>query len=382
MKRIGIVGGGQLARMLALAGRPLGLEFSAIDPAPDACAGAVARLIVAEYGDASALARLAVECDVVTYEFENLSANALDGLSAAVPVRPGTRSLLTSQDRLVEKSLFGSIGLPTAPHRPVDNPADLDKALRTLGCPAILKTRRLGYDGKGQALIRAPEDARKAWDAVAGDRSNSELILEGFVRFKSEVSQISCRGADGSLVHYPLAENVHAGGILRRSIPLSPTVAAPWAAPARAAMERLMLELGHVGILCIEFFVTADGLVANEMAPRVHNSGHWSLDGGGVSQFENHVRAVAGLPLGNPEPSRPVLMVNLIGSMPDPIKVLSLPFVRLHDYAKEPRSGRKVGHLNILPPPGADPRACLAAVAPLVSEETRAAMLGPIPGEA
>lgn len=377
MKRVGIVGGGQLARMLALAGRPLGLDFTALDPGSDACAAAVARLVVAPYDDTAALAHLASLSDVVTYEFENLPAGALEGLAAAVPVRPPTRSLLTSQDRLVEKTLFGSLGMATAPHRAVNTVEDLNGALAALGCPAILKTRRLGYDGKGQALIRQASDASMAWNAVTGGANRAELILEGFVRFRAEVSQVSCRGADGVMVHYPLTENVHSGGILRRSIPLTEKQAAPFTSLARAAMERLMQELGHVGVLCLEFFVTDAGLVANEMAPRVHNSGHWSIDGGGVSQFENHVRAVAGLPLGDPNPCRPVAMVNLIGEMPDPVSILSLPFVRLHDYAKDVRPGRKVGHLNLVPAQGRGMRACLEAVAPLVGEETRAVMLTP-----
>lgn len=377
MKRVGIVGGGQLARMLALSGRSLGLDFTVLDPGSDACASAAARLIVASYDDPAALGRLASQSDVVTYEFENLSAGALDGLAAAVPVRPPTRSLLTSQDRLVEKTLFASLDMATAPHRAVNSPEELDGALGILGCPAILKTRRLGYDGKGQSLIRLPADAGVAWNSVAGTSANADLILEGFVRFRAEVSQVSCRGADGMIVHYPLTENVHAGGILRRSIPLTEKVSAPWVTQARVAMERLMTELGHVGVLCLEFFVTADGLVANEMAPRVHNSGHWSIDGGGVSQFENHVRAVAGLPLGDPNPCRPVAMVNLIGAMPEIRKTLSFPFVRLHDYAKESRAGRKVGHMNLLPGPGTGIRSCLEAVAPLVGEETRAAILTP-----
>ncbi len=382
MKRVGIVGGGQLARMLALAGRPLGLEFTALDPGSDACASAAARLVVAPYDDTAALAHLASLSDVVTYEFENLSAAALDGLAAAVPVRPPTRSLLTSQDRLVEKTLFGSLGMATAPHRAVNTAEELNGALAVLGCPAILKTRRLGYDGKGQAMIRQASEVRQAWNAVTGGALGAELILEGFVRFKAEVSQVSCRGADGAIVHYPLTENVHSGGILRRSIPLAEKTASCWAPLARAAMERLMIELGHVGVLCLEFFVTEDGIVANEMAPRVHNSGHWTIDGGGVSQFENHVRAVAGLPLGDPNPCRAVAMVNLIGEIPDPAKVLSLPFVRLHDYAKEARAGRKVGHLNLVPAQGSSMRACLEAVAPLVGVETRAAILTPSVSEA
>lgn len=382
MKRVGIVGGGQLARMLALAGHPLGLDFVILDPGADACASAVASHITAPYDDGDALARLASRSDVVTYEFENLSPGALDNLAAQVPVLPPTRSLLVSQDRLAEKALFGSLGMATASHLAVNTPLELDKALAALGTPAILKTRRLGYDGKGQAVIRQGADARMAWEAVAGTSPRAELILEGLVRFLAEVSLVSCRGADGTIVHYPLTENIHAGGILRRSVPLPDKVAMAWKPQAHAAMERLMVELGHVGVLCIEFFVTEKGLVANEMAPRVHNSGHWSLDGGGVSQFENHIRAVAGLPLGNPKPRWPVAMVNLIGEMPAPGKVLSQAHVRLHDYGKEPRAGRKVGHLNLLPDSPTGIRVCLEAVAPLLGEETRAAILLPSLAEA
>jgi len=377
MKRIGIVGGGQLARMLALAGRPLGLDFLALDPAANAPAACVVRPIVAAFDDPAALTRLAEGSDVVTYEFENLSAQALAGLARIVTVRPGTRSLMISQDRINEKQMFASLGLPTAPYRAVGTLAKLRSSLSELGCPAILKTRRLGYDGKGQSLIRHEIDAVSAWRAVAGDVDRAELILEGFVPFQYEVSQISCRGIDGAIVHYPLSENVHAAGILRRSIPLAENMAYSLAVQARQAMERLLVELDHVGVLCIEFFVVGNGLIVNEMAPRVHNSGHWSIDGGGVSQFENHVRAVVGLPLGNPGPVRQVAMINLIGSMPVLSDVLKIPGIRVHDYDKEPRPGRKVGHLNLLADSPAGLRSRIEAIAAHLPHDSRAAVLLP-----
>ena len=377
MKRIGIVGGGQLARMLALAGRPLGLDFLALDPAVNAPAACVARPIVAAFDDPVALAKLAEASDVVTYEFENLSAQALEGLARIVTVRPGTHSLMISQDRINEKQMFASLGLPTAPYRAVETLADLKISISVLGCPAILKTRRFGYDGKGQSLIRQEIDADSAWSAVAGCAAKAELILEGFVPFQYEVSQISCRGIDGAIVHYPLSENVHAAGILRRSIPLAEGLNTSLVVQARQAMERLLVELDHVGVLCIEFFVVGTDLIVNEMAPRVHNSGHWSIDGGGVSQFENHVRAVVGLPLGNPATVRPVAMINLIGAMPPLSELLQIPGVRVHDYDKEPRPDRKVGHLNLLADSPSGLRASIEAVADYLPTDSRDAVLRP-----
>lgn len=375
MKRIGIVGGGQLARMLALAGRPLGFDFAVLDPLMDASAACVARPVVAACDDPDGLERLAAASDVVTYEFENLSAEALESLSRSVSVRPGIRSLLISQDRVSEKQLFACLGLPTASYRAVNTLAEFKSALTALGCPAILKTRRLGYDGKGQALVRNHSEVSAAWNAVAGGGDLAGLILEGFVPFRGEVSQISCRGTDGTIVHYPLSENVHAGGILRRSVPLTEKQSLPWVVEARQAIEKVLVELDHVGILCMEFFVVEAGLVANEMAPRVHNSGHWSIDGGGVSQFENHVRAVTGLPLGDPAPVRPVAMINLIGAMPALNDLLKMSYVKVHDYDKEPRPGRKVGHLNLLPESRAAMRECIGMVAPLLDEDSRVAIL-------
>ena len=351
---IGIVGGGQLARMLALAGYPLGLRFIVLDPAPDACAGSVAPHIEAAYDDRKALIELAERADVVTFDFENVPAESARLLSEQVPIFPPPRALEVAQDRLTEKALFAGLGIETAPHAAVDGLDDLKRAVDSIGLPAVLKTRRFGYDGKGQSVLRTSEDLEPACEQLGG----RGLILEGFIDFSGEVSMLAARSSRGETAFYPLTCNRHEGGILRLSHPLGSNLGDPGpiapagsleglAAQAEAAAEKVLAELDYVGILAIEFFVADGRLIANEMAPRVHNSGHWTQDGAVTCQFENHLRAGLGWPLGDASALGPNAMVNLIGAVPDASHLLRVPDAHLHAYDKAPRAGRKVGHVNL-----------------------------------
>ena len=338
--RIGIIGAGQLGRMMALSGIPLGLEFSMYDRHADAPGAAVAPIVTGRFDDLGKLARFAKGVDAVTFDWENVPAASVRAIARHVPVWPPPRALAVSQDRWLEKQLFRRLGIPVAPTVPVDSREQLTIAIAALGLPGILKTRRLGYDGKGQALLRRPADADRAWRALGGQ----PLVYEQFVPFTRELSLIGARDRRGRVVFYPLAENRHDNGILAET-------RAPYrnAALQRAAERhhrRLMQVLGYVGVLCVEYFVLRGRLVANEMAPRVHNSGHWTIEGAETSQFENHVRAVAGLPLGPTHPRGHAVMFNLIGRMPERRRVLVLPGVHLHAYGKAPRPGRKLGHLT------------------------------------
>lgn len=342
--RLGIVGGGQLGRMLALAAAPLGIRSAFVDPSPEAGAQIAADQIQADYENIDALIELAERSDVVTFEFENVSAPALEAIAGHTTVAPSPRSLEVSQDRLHEKQLFESLGLPVAPYRPVESLDELETALEAIGTPAILKTRRLGYDGKGQMRITDPGEADHAWKSVESERS----VLEAHVNFSRELSVVVVRSADGSHIAYPLTENVHRNGILHTS--RAPVVSGDDPLQ-QLAVERAMAianELGHVGALALELFDVDGELVLNEIAPRVHNSGHWTMDGCGTSQFENHVRAVVGLPLGDIGPIAETTMVNLVGGLPDSAQVLAIPGAHLHLYDKEPRAGRKVGHVNVI----------------------------------
>jgi 5-(carboxyamino)imidazole ribonucleotide synthase len=315
---VGVIGGGQLGRMLALAGIPLGLSFRFLDPAPDAPAGEVGELLVGGYDDRELLDRLAGGAAVVTYEFENVPVEAARRVGAV----PNARALEASQDRLVEKQLFRRLGIPTAP---------IDDEVSSF--PALQKARRLGYDGKGQRLV----ETRPA--AGPGD------LLEALVPFDRELSLLAVRGAGGETAFYPLVENVHAHGILRTS--RAPARDAPQA-QAEEYATRLLDELGYVGVLALELFDVGGDLVANELAPRVHNTGHWTIEGAATSQFENHLRAVLGLPLGSTASRGDVLMVNLVGELPDASALLAEPNLHLHLYGKEPRPGRKLGHVTLL----------------------------------
>jgi len=338
---IGVLGGGQLGRMLALAGYPLGHGFVFLDPAPEALCG-LGSHVVAAADDARALDELAGRVDLVTYEFENVPVSAVRALAARIPVYPSAEALAMSQDRLLEKTLFTRLGIPTAPFAAVDTLDALERALDQIGLPAVLKTRRLGYDGKGQALIRERRDAAGGWTALAG----VPCIVEGFVRFGRELSCLGVRDRDGMMAFYPLVENRHEGGILRRSLAPAPGSAALHG-EAAALVRRIAEHLDYVGVLALELFEAEGRLTANEMAPRVHNSGHWTIEGAETSQFENHVRAITGAPIGSTTPVGVSAMVNLIGSWPRPSGILALPGTHLHLYGKAPRAGRKVGHVTL-----------------------------------
>jgi 5-(carboxyamino)imidazole ribonucleotide synthase len=340
---LGVLGGGQLGWMLGRAADPLGLRCRFLDPSPEAPARRIGELVIGGYDDPSALDRFAEGLALVTYEFENVPVAAARRLAPRVPVLPPARALEVAQDRLAEKAFFASIGVPVAAWRVVDDRAGLGRALAELGCPAVLKTRRLGYDGKGQAVLAAPSDADAAWARLGG----VPLLLEAFVPFDRELSILGVRGRGGETAFYPLVENRHAAGILRRSAAPAPGATPALQAVAEAHARRVLDSLGYVGVLAIELFQVGDRLLANEMAPRVHNSGHWTIEGAETSQFENHLRAVAGLPLGSPAARGVSVMLNLIGRVPSPDAVLAVPGAHLHLYGKPPRPGRKLGHVTL-----------------------------------
>jgi 5-(carboxyamino)imidazole ribonucleotide synthase len=338
--RLGILGGGQLGRMMALAGYPMGVRCRLLDPTDPTSSAEVAEVLADRYDDTGALDRFVAGLDAVTYEFENVDAVALEHLAERVPARPPRRALEVSQDRLTEKSFFRDHDIDTAPFAAAYTLDELEAAARDVGLPAVVKTRRFGYDGKGQAVIRSPDDLAAAWDDVGG----VPLLLEGFVDFDRELSILSVRAPDGDTAFYPLVENIHEDGILRVSYAPAPALTAALQERAEVYATRVLEELDYVGVLAIELFQVGNRLLANEMAPRVHNSGHWSIEGAETSQFENHVRAVLGLPLGRTTMRGHAAMVNFIGAIPDVADVLRLPDVHIHLYNKEPRPGRKVGH--------------------------------------
>jgi 5-(carboxyamino)imidazole ribonucleotide synthase len=341
--KIGIIGGGQLGRMLALAGYPLNLQSRVLDPTPDSPAGQVTELVIGDYADQHALDELINGIDLITYEFENVPVDSARYLSAKVPIHPAPQALEVSQDRLSEKTLFQSLGIPTPTFACVDSVSDLTAAIDRVGLPAVLKTRRLGYDGKGQFVIRTHSEIETAWSTLG----SQPLILEGFVNFDRELSILAVRGRGGTTAFYPLVENHHREGILRLSIPqFSNSPILNLQALAESIATRLLDSLNYVGLLALELFQVGDQLLANEMAPRVHNSGHWTIEGAATSQFENHLRAIAGLPLGSTELRGHSAMLNLIGTTPDPKDVLAIPGAHLHLYGKSPRPGRKLGHIT------------------------------------
>ena len=346
MTTIGILGGGQLARMLALSGAPLGLRFLVMDTADDACAGQFAPMVVGDYRDVAALAEFASKVDVATFDFENVPSEAAHWLAKRVPVFPAPSALATAQDRLAEKALFGELGIPVPDFAAVDTRAGLADAIATVGAPCILKTRRLGYDGKGQFRIRTPADADAAWDALGAQAATVGLILEAFVAFERELSVIAVRGRDGEFRTWPLTENWHVDGVLSAS--LAPAQAdAALLATAYGYARKLGEALDYVGVFALELFCRDGQLLANELAPRVHNSGHWTIEGAETSQFENHLRAVLGLPLGDTRMLGHVCMLNWIGELPDAKPVLAEAGGHWHDYGKSPRAGRKVGHATV-----------------------------------
>jgi 5-(carboxyamino)imidazole ribonucleotide synthase len=341
---IGILGGGQLGRMLSVAAARLGFRTHIFEPAASPPAADVAHTVTtASYDDAAALAAFAASVDVITYEFENIPTAALDLLEATRPIRPNRRALATSQERIAEKDFLTSIGLTTAPYAAVTTAADLEAAIAKMGLPAILKTTRLGYDGKGQARIKVHADAGTALAGMQG----ADCVLESFIPFTHEVSVIAARALDGSVACYDPGENVHRDGILH-----STTVPARLTPGQRSdailAAARILNALDYVGVMGVELFVTPEGLIVNEIAPRVHNSGHWTQNGCAVDQFEQHIRAIAGWPLGDGARHSDVVMENLIGD-----DIARVPLIArernaaLHLYGKaEARPGRKMGHVN------------------------------------
>jgi len=348
-----VLGGGQLARMLALAGAPLGLRTRVLDPSPDAVAGHVAELITAPYGDEAALKRLAEGADVCTFEFENVPVAATEWLTEHANVRPHPRALAVGQDRLEEKTLFQRLGIGVADFRPASTREELHQAVQAVGAPCIVKTRRLGYDGRGQVRLQPGDGLTAAIDAAWNELSegyDQGLIVEGMVPFDRELSVLAVRSTTGEVVCYPLVENEHAGGILRRSRAPAPNLSDDVQANANDFAATLLGELDYVGVLAVELFDVGGKLLANEMAPRVHNSGHWTIEGSDCSQFENHMRAVHGMPLGSTAMRQGghATMINLIGEMPASTHVLSLPGVHLHDYGKSPRANRKLGHATVV----------------------------------
>ena len=356
-----VLGGGQLGRMLGLAGIPLGCTFTFLDPTAGAPAAAVGDLVVGGLDDTGAAERAATGAAVVTYEWEGVPAGTARALAAHLPVHPAPSVLELSQDRVEEKTALRELGVATAPFRAVDDRAGLDEAVTAVGLPAVLKTRRGGYDGKGQAVLRDEGDVDAAWAELGG----VPLILEGFVPFARELSVLAVRGRDGETRCWPVAENLHRDGILRISRAPAPGWDATLQARAEACVRPLLERHDYVGVACVELFDTGTELLANEIAPRVHNSGHWTIEGAETSQFANHVRAVVGLPLGSTAARGPAAMVNCIGTMPDAAAVLAIDGAHLHDYGKSPRPGRKLGHVTVTAPDADTLEARLARVVPL-----------------
>lgn len=343
---VGILGGGQLARMMVLAGAPLGLRFELYDPAADACSGPLAPLTVGAFDDRQALADFAAKVDVVTFDFENVPADSAQFLADRVPVYPPPAALAVAQDRLSEKTLFQQLGIPLPAFADIRSRDELAAKAAEFGLPCILKTRRLGYDGKGQFRLRSEADIDAAWDALGAQVERTGLILEGFVAFQREVSVVAVRGRDGSFEAWPVTGNWHVDGVLSASV--APAVLS--AAEHEAAIgyaRRVAEHLQYVGVFALELFCRDGELLANEMAPRVHNSGHWTIEGSETSQFENHLRAVLGLPLGSTRMLGHACMLNWLGRMPDPLPVLAQASGHWHDYGKESREGRKVGHATL-----------------------------------
>jgi 5-(carboxyamino)imidazole ribonucleotide synthase len=331
-----------LGRMLALAGYPMGVRCLFLDRSADTPGAQVAPTLVGDLEDAARLAELATRCDVVTFDWENISGGALQPLEKITQVRPPRAALEVSQDRLAEKALFSKLKIPVAAHAAIDSKAQLVEATQNIGLPGVLKTRRLGYDGKGQFVLREAAHIDSAWDTIGG----AGLIYEKFQAFSREVSLVGARSAAGHMVFYPLSANTHGGGILRYSV--APFASAQLERSARRYLKRVMVALEYIGVLTIEFFVVNGRLIANEMAPRVHNSGHWTIEGCVTSQFGNHLRAICDMPLGSTRALGHTAMINFLGKMPDRERLLAIEGLAFHDYGKEPRPGRKLGHCTIL----------------------------------
>jgi 5-(carboxyamino)imidazole ribonucleotide synthase len=340
---IGILGGGQLGYMLALGGYPLGLRFRFLDPSPEAPVGRIANRVTAEYTDVQALQRFAQGLEVATYEFENVPVEAVKLLAERTVVYPPVNALEEAQDRLREKTLFRKLGIPTTDFATFEGHENFGKALKQIGLPAILKTRRMGYDGKGQWVLRTGEDVEKARKELP----EVPLILEKFVAFKRELSMLGVRNRVGETAFYPVVENHHRSGILRLALAPAPNLTGELQRTAEGYTRKVLEALEYVGVLCIEFFDVDGRLLANEMAPRVHNSVHWTIEGALTSQFENHLRAILGMPLGATAAIEHSAMINLIGEAPESATVLAVTDAHLHLYGKEARPGRKIGHVTV-----------------------------------
>jgi 5-(carboxyamino)imidazole ribonucleotide synthase len=369
---LGILGGGQLARMLALAAAPLGVNTLVVDSAADACAGQVAPLVVADWADYAALEAFAARVDVVTFDFENVPAATAHWLAERVAVFPAPQALAVAQDRLAEKTLFRECGLSTPDFRTVDTREELEQALAAIGVPAILKTRRLGYDGKGQFRLMQLADAEAAWAALGAQACRHGLILEAFVPFERELSVIAVRGRDGEFHTWPLTRNWHVDGVLAMSLAPAPDIG-QLQQRATALARTLAERLDYIGVFALELFVKDGELLGNEMAPRVHNSGHWTIEGAHTSQFENHVRAVLGLPLGETGARGLSAMFNWIGGLPAAAPVLRAVDAHWHDYGKQSRPGRKVGHATICAPDAGQLAARLGGIAAALGRAAQAA---------
>jgi len=344
MKRIGVLGAGQLGRMLALAGYPLELDFHFYDTTGNPSVGLGKISVDAESDINNPLLDAFIDdVDVVTYEFEHLPLALTKYIESKVTLFPSSESLRICQNRVEEKSLFNRLGIPTPKYKVIASERELEAAVAALGTPAVVKTTTEGYDGKGQFVIKDQSQCSEAWKLIG----NRELIVESFVSFSRELSVIAVRSVNDDMRVFPLAENSHHEGILRYSTAPAPKVDEALSKQAQLYIKELMHELGHVGILTLELFETATGLIANEMAPRVHNSGHWSIEGAPCSQFENHLRAISGLPLGETEARSPTCMINIISEKGDIDSILALPYANVHLYAKDERPGRKLGHITV-----------------------------------
>ena len=369
--------------MLALAGAPLGLRFLVLDAAADACAAQCAPLLRADYHDLEALDEFASRVDVATFDFENVPADSARWLAGRVPVFPDPSALAVAQDRLAEKTLFRDLGIAVPEFADVDSRVALDQAIARIGTPCILKTRRLGYDGKGQFRIMHPgvgtpdsalggATAEAAWDVLGAQAATVGLILEAFVPFQRELSVVAVRGRDGEFRHWPLTENWHDHGILSASLApatVDPAIAGKAVAHARAVAE----ALDYVGVFALELFLDDGEILANEMAPRVHNSGHWTIEGAETSQFENHLRAVLGLPLGSTRMVGHACMLNWIGELPDANAVMAEACGHWHDYGKSAREGRKVGHATLRADSATELSAALRRVGAAIGREAQTA---------
>ncbi len=361
IKTIGILGGGQLGLMLAQAALPLGIRCVFLEDSPNCPARLLGQVFSSEQFD-----EFSQSCDIFTLEFENTPLKPAQVLESTKQLYPSSFALSVAQDRLNEKNLFNQLSIATVPFLAVNHKEDIQKAITTLGLPLVLKTSRGGYDGKGQFVLKTADQMDTAWAELGEATKTAPLIAEGFINFEREVSIIAVRGQTGEIRYYPLAQNEHHDGILAKS-----TVPAPntehLTQQAQHNIKKLLEHLNYVGVLTLELFVTPDGLLANEIAPRVHNSGHWSIEGAVCSQFENHIRAVAGLPLGDTSITKPSVMLNVIGKYPLLADVLAIEGVHVHNYDKAEREGRKIAHITVMPSDSSQLEAAVSQVAALLS---------------